>query len=98
MVQGARPASRESTNTAKKSVLTSIDGTCLCGRIRECASCSSLTRQDPALEINTAGNSGAYTKRAEQPIVDSIFRGEEAGGYYLIVGPKGTGKNTMLLE
>jgi ABC-type hemin transport system ATPase subunit len=36
--------------------------------------------------------------RAEQGVVDSIFRGEESGGYYLIIGPKGTGKNTMILE
>lgn len=30
--------------------------------------------------------------------MDAIFRGEEAGGYYLILGPKGTGKGTMVLE
>jgi hypothetical protein len=52
--------------------------------------------QDPALEISQSGPQ--HIKRAEQPIVDAIFRGEEAGGYYLIIGSKGTGKNTMLLE
>jgi hypothetical protein len=36
--------------------------------------------------------------RREQPLVDRIVRGEEAGGYYLMVGPRGTGKGTMILE
>lgn len=56
-------------------------------------------RQDPALELSTlnAPNS-EHVRRKEQPLFDSIVRGEHAGGYYLIVGPKGCGKGTMVLE
>ena len=39
-----------------------------------------------------------HVRRKEQPLFDSIVRGEHAGGYYLIVGPKGCGKGTMVLE
>lgn len=39
-----------------------------------------------------------HINRREQPLVDAILRGEEAGGYYLFIGPKGTGKSTLLLE
>lgn len=31
-------------------------------------------------------------------MIDSIVRGEEKGGYYLVIGPKGTGKGTMILS
>jgi hypothetical protein len=54
---------------------------------------------DPALELSTIrGLDGAHIRRKEQPLIDSIFRGEHAGGYYLLIGPKGTGKGTMILE
>lgn len=36
--------------------------------------------------------------RKEQPIVDRIVRGEETGSYWLIIGSKGTGKGTMIVE
>lgn len=54
---------------------------------------------DPALELSLVHASDAdHIKRQEQPLIDSIVRGEQAGGYYLIVGPKGCGKGTMILE
>jgi ABC-type lipoprotein export system ATPase subunit len=40
----------------------------------------------------------AYIHRDEQPLIDSIFRGEHPGRYYLVMGPQGTGKGTMMLE
>lgn len=58
-----------------------------------------LTIQDPALELSTLhAPNAAHIRREEQPLIDSIVRGEHAGGYYLVVGPKGTGKGTMILE
>lgn len=36
--------------------------------------------------------------RAEQALVDRIVRGEETGSYWLIIGSKGTGKGTMIVE
>ncbi|KAK4683814.1 hypothetical protein P7C73_g6405, partial [Tremellales sp. Uapishka_1] len=54
---------------------------------------------DPALELTTVHSPVSnHILRREQPLIDSIFRGEEGGGYYLMVGPKGTGKGTMVLE
>ncbi|BEI93296.1 uncharacterized protein CcaverHIS019_0509240 [Cutaneotrichosporon cavernicola] len=54
---------------------------------------------DPALELGSVHSPKAeHINRREQPLLDAIFRGEEAGGYYLILGPKGTGKGTMVLD
>lgn len=36
--------------------------------------------------------------RSEQALVDRIVRGEETGSYWLIIGSKGTGKGTMIVE
>ncbi|KAG8822121.1 hypothetical protein FRB91_003316 [Serendipita sp. 411] len=65
---------------------------------------------DPALELATHVHSGkgddpdlSYAeienmRRKEQGRVDSIISGQEVGHYYLMIGPKGTGKSTMILE
>ncbi|OWZ51164.1 hypothetical protein C356_02307 [Cryptococcus neoformans c45] len=54
---------------------------------------------DPALELSKLnGPNASHVKRREQPLIDSIVRGEEKGGYYLVIGPKGTGKGTMILD
>ncbi|KAG8693182.1 hypothetical protein FRC09_010676, partial [Ceratobasidium sp. 395] len=68
---------------------------------------------DPALELaNQPGRRGEvdedgrrdypqsarHMKRKEQEIMDSIMEGKEAGYYYLFVGPKGSGKTTMILD
>ncbi|KAJ9101973.1 hypothetical protein QFC20_005122 [Naganishia adeliensis] len=36
--------------------------------------------------------------RMEQPIVDRIVKGKETGSYWLIIGSKGTGKGTMIVD
>lgn len=60
---------------------------------------------DPALEI--AGvNDGKHqyddeehwVVRDEQAKMDKIISGRERGHYYLIIGEKGTGKTSMILE
>ncbi|RSH88872.1 hypothetical protein EHS25_002534 [Saitozyma podzolica] len=54
---------------------------------------------DPALELSTIHSPDSdHIRRQEQPLIDSIVRGEHAGQYYLLVGPKGTGKGTMILD
>ncbi|ODO06441.1 hypothetical protein L198_01673 [Cryptococcus wingfieldii CBS 7118] len=54
---------------------------------------------DPALELSKLnGPNSSHVKRREQPLIDRIVRGEEKGGYYLIIGPKGSGKGTMVLD
>ncbi|KAH7334888.1 hypothetical protein B0J17DRAFT_732658 [Rhizoctonia solani] len=40
----------------------------------------------------------AHMEREEQKIVDSIMKGDEAGHYYLFMGPKGGGKSTMVID
>lgn len=37
-------------------------------------------------------------RRSEQDIIDRIVSGLEPGHYFFLLGPKGTGKSTMLLE
>ena len=39
-----------------------------------------------------------WIARPEQAMVDAIIRGETKGRYYLMVGEKGTGKSSMILE
>ncbi|WVQ86539.1 hypothetical protein IAS59_000252 [Cryptococcus gattii] len=54
---------------------------------------------DPALELSKInGPNASHVRRMEQPLIDSIVRGEEKSGYYLVIGPKGTGKGTMILD
>ncbi|KAG8875956.1 hypothetical protein FRB97_004607 [Tulasnella sp. 331] len=37
-------------------------------------------------------------RREEQAVIDSIMHGKEHGHYFLIMGPKGVGKGTMILD
>lgn len=37
-------------------------------------------------------------RRTEQHMIDKIMRGEEKGHYYLILGPKGSGKTSMMIQ
>lgn len=39
-----------------------------------------------------------WIKRAEQEKIDRIIAGADTGHYYLLVGPKGSGKTSMLLD
>ncbi|KJA28908.1 hypothetical protein HYPSUDRAFT_128313 [Hypholoma sublateritium FD-334 SS-4] len=62
---------------------------------------------DPALELaklhtgqqkpaSIVGDS--RVERKEQPTIDSIMKGEEPGHYYMLLGPKGAGKGTMIFR
>lgn len=69
---------------------------------------------DPALELasaakrrNASHQSDAspsepvwpeHVRRREQDLIDRVIRGAEAGQYYMLLGPKGTGKGTMILD
>ncbi|CAE6439583.1 unnamed protein product [Rhizoctonia solani] len=64
---------------------------------------------DPALELaNHPSRSSEefhefevscrHMERKEQAVVDSIMEGNEGGHYYLFVGPKGSGKSTMVID
>ena len=37
-------------------------------------------------------------RRAEQDMIDRIIKGEERGHYYLLLGPKGSGKTSMMIQ
>jgi len=37
-------------------------------------------------------------RREEQDFIDDIVHGEETGHYYMLLGPKGSGKGTMIFE
>ncbi|KAF1974730.1 hypothetical protein BU23DRAFT_635494 [Bimuria novae-zelandiae CBS 107.79] len=39
-----------------------------------------------------------WVPRAEQPIIDDILSGKTRGRYYLVMGERGTGKRSLLLE
>lgn len=63
---------------------------------------------DPALELaemnigppNTILNENQehWIRRAEQQKIDAIVNGSDRGHYHLLIGEKGTGKSSMLLE
>lgn len=63
---------------------------------------------DPVLELAALSNKHSvdvldeeldhWLPRKEQAIVDDIVSGKERGHYYLLIGEKGTGKSSMLLD
>lgn len=61
---------------------------------------------DPALEVAGVTPPGQkdyhhedhWVLRDEQPRIDQIISGHGGGRYFLIIGEKGTGKTSMLLE
>ncbi|KAF8346001.1 hypothetical protein F5887DRAFT_145941 [Amanita rubescens] len=64
---------------------------------------------DPALELATHhikhseeddvdASWTSRLSRKEQGAIDNIIHGQEAGHYYMLLGPKGTGKGTMILD
>lgn len=42
--------------------------------------------------------SEARVRRKEQDIIDRIIGGQEKGHYHLILGPKGSGKTSMMIQ
>lgn len=62
---------------------------------------------DPVLDLAAIGKEvpmspadadDRWVNREEQQRVDEIVRGEEVGHYHLLIGDKGTGKSSMLIE
>lgn len=62
---------------------------------------------DPVLDLAASGKDlpgfrdpeeERWVHRSEQSIVDAIVDGREVGHYYLMIGEKGTGKSSMILE
>jgi hypothetical protein len=61
---------------------------------------------DPVLELaalakdvpSTGAPDGRWVLRDEQVHVDEIIDGKASGHYYLLIGDKGTGKSSMLIE
>jgi hypothetical protein len=66
---------------------------------------------DPVLELEAASRSSAarpslrhgdseddYIRRPEQDLIDAVINGQLTGHYYLLLGPKGTGKTSMIIE
>ncbi|EOD51665.1 ATPase domain prokaryote protein [Neofusicoccum parvum] len=60
---------------------------------------------DPVLDLargkpprREEAESGYWIVREEQAKFDSIMRGEDKGHYHLLIGEKGTGKTSMLIE
>lgn len=56
---------------------------------------------DPALELGVSKkhlDDEDHIKRKEQALVDRIVDGTEVGSYWLMIGSKGTGKGTMIIE
>ncbi|KAK6213358.1 hypothetical protein QIS74_09360 [Colletotrichum tabaci] len=66
-----------------------------------------FTPGDPVLELaaigkevpqNPADADDRWVQRPEQARIDKIVNGSEVGHYFLILGEKGTGKSSMLIE
>lgn len=48
--------------------------------------------------VSKQGTSADFIQRDEQRFIDHILDGSDEGHYFLIIGEKGTGKSSMLLE
>ena len=57
---------------------------------------AALDRQKP--DQVTQEDDKHWIEREEQARIDAIISGEEQGHYYLLIGEKGTGKSSMILE
>lgn len=53
---------------------------------------------DPALEVAGVADDEHWAIRDEQDKIDQIISGQASGHYYLLIGEKGTGKTSMLLN
>lgn len=56
---------------------------------------------DPAFELTMHKRTSemkGWVERAQQPLLDAIIAGKVSGRYYLLIGEKGTGKTSMILE
>lgn len=64
------------------------------------ASPTPLTSATPASTTGTDQNNAdnTFIDRIEQPVIDDILAGRKRGRYWLLVGEKGTGKSSMIIE
>lgn len=57
---------------------------------------------DPVLELagrnRGPGSEAHWIMRDEQPLINAIIDGTDRGHYFLLIGEKGTGKSSMILE
>ncbi|KAI0669686.1 hypothetical protein C8Q78DRAFT_1095132 [Trametes maxima] len=53
---------------------------------------------DEELEWDLEGPWTQHLRREEQDLIDRIIQGSEVGHYFILLGPKGTGKTTMILD
>lgn len=62
---------------------------------------------DPALELANSGeelglskglDEDGHLRRKDQDLIDEIIKGNVRGHYYFLIGPKGGGKSTMMLD
>ncbi|KAI1783557.1 hypothetical protein LXA43DRAFT_903328 [Ganoderma leucocontextum] len=54
--------------------------------------------EEDGLEWDLDGPWTQHLRRAEQDLIDRIVHGTEVGHYFVLLGPKGTGKTTMVLD
>ncbi|KAF8342634.1 uncharacterized protein EI90DRAFT_3149750 [Cantharellus anzutake] len=50
------------------------------------------------ISVSGEGQQGDYMRRPEQDLIDSIMRGHEIGHYFMLMGPKGCGKTSMMID
>ncbi|KAJ7099594.1 hypothetical protein B0H15DRAFT_920319 [Mycena belliarum] len=57
-----------------------------------------LTEPLDELELEEEGPWTQHLRRKEQNWIDAIVQGHEPGHYYVLLGPKGSGKGTMIFD
>ncbi|KAJ7188655.1 hypothetical protein C8R46DRAFT_1205798 [Mycena filopes] len=59
-----------------------------------------LLKEDPVdeLDFDEDGPWTEHLRRKEQGWIDAIVKGEEPGHYFVLLGPKGSGKGTMIFD
>jgi len=57
---------------------------------------------DPVLNLNKSADAIAHVKvtppREEEELIESIVRGKEEGRYFLVLGSKGSGKSSLIIQ
>ncbi|KAI0628988.1 hypothetical protein C8Q77DRAFT_327557 [Trametes polyzona] len=59
---------------------------------------AAATPETEELEWDLEGPWTQHLRREEQDLIDRIIQGKEVGHYFILLGPKGTGKTTMILD
>ena len=55
-------------------------------------------RQRQSVDDDADDRGENWIQRPEQQLMDAIIRGEKRNRYYLLIGEKGTGKSSMIIE